>query len=383
MKISAPDIGKPFRRYDGVSISGAAVAELNGSHIIQDQGDDYITVVGILDAVTAQTSPLTVERRMPDMDFLIESENRLWGCRYGTARNGAMVNEIYACALGDFRNWNCFMGLSTDSYAASCGTDGPFTGAITHLGYPLFFKETCVHKVYGNYPANFQIQTTACRGVQRGCHGSLAIVGETLFYKARSGICAFDGALPRDASQALGGESYCNASGGALGSKYYVSMEDARGERHLFVFDTVRAMWHREDDLQAFSFCPWDGELYCIDKGSRNILALLGTGEPAEGEVAWMAQTGELGLSSPDSKYISGITLRLSLEPGAKLDIYARYDQAGEWVHLCHIRGTDLRSFCVPLRPRRCDHMQLRFEGTGMAKLYSWTKTICGGGEGS
>ena len=74
------------------------------------------------------------------MDFVIESGNRLWGCRYGKALNGETVNEIYASKLGDFRNWYCFAGISTDSYTASVGTDGAFTGAVTYMGRPIFFK---------------------------------------------------------------------------------------------------------------------------------------------------------------------------------------------------------------------------------------------------
>ena len=109
--------------------------------MIWGKGDDYIVVIGILDTTQTISNSITIERRMPSMDFVTESENRLWGCRYGTANNGEVVNEIYSSKLGDFKNWNCFMGLSTDSYVASCGTDGQFTGAITHLGYPLFFKE--------------------------------------------------------------------------------------------------------------------------------------------------------------------------------------------------------------------------------------------------
>lgn len=376
VKIASPGIGRAFRRYDGVTISGACVPELNGSHILWETGEDFILVAGILTAAVTQETPVSVERRMPNVDFLLESENRLWGCRYGTARDGAFVNEIYACKLGDFRNWNCFMGLSTDSYAASCGSDGPFTGTVAHLGYPLFFKENCIHKVYGSYPENFQIQTIACRGVQQGCHGSLAIVNETLFYKARSGICAFDGSVPVEVSAALGSESYFGAAGGAHGNKYYVSMADSQGTWHLFVYDTARGLWHREDNLHAAFFCPWAGELYCIDLGSRNILALLGSGEAAEEAVDWMAETGDLGLSLADRQYLSAITLRLSLEPGSRMDIWGQYDRSGEWAHLCHVRGTNLRSIYVPLRPRRCDTMKLRLEGTGGARVYSWTETI-------
>lgn len=382
IKISSPGIGGAFATYDGVTVSGIldeSLQDLNAGMILWDRGDDYIVVAGVLDTAVTQTSAqgnITVQRKMPNLDFVIESENRLWGCRYGTAANGEVVNEIYACKLGDFKNWNCFMGLSTDSYTASCGTDGPFTGAITHLGYPLFFKENCVHKVYGNYPANFQIQTTSCRGVQKGCHGSLAIVNETLFYKSRNGICAYDGSLPVEASYALGSESYGGAVGGANGNKYYVSMQDVNGVWHLFVYDTAKGIWHREDNLHAGAFCSLRGEMYCVDADDRNIITLLGSGTADTESVDWMVETGELGISSPDMKYISRITVRMSLEIGAKADLYAQYDLSGEWILLCTVRGTNLRSFSIPIRPRRCDHMKLRIEGEGAAKIYSITKSI-------
>ena len=382
IKISAAGIGRAFEQYDGVTISGIQdekLKDLNSTMVIWAKGDDFIVVVGILNTVTTQTmdqGAVKVERKMPNMDFLVESGNRLWGCRYGTALNGDVVNEIYACKLGDFRNWNCFMSLSTDSYAASCGTDGQFTGAITHLGYPLFFKENCVHKVYGNYPANFQIQDTACRGVQKGCHGSLAIVNETLFYKSRGGICAFDGSLPTDASYALGNEVYSDAVGGAHGNKYYVSMKDSSDVWHLFVYDTAKGMWHREDNFHASAFCSNKGEMYAIDADNRNIITLFGSGAKYEESVDWELETGELGISSPDMKYISRLTMRMIMEIGAVMDVYAQYDLSDEWIHICNIKGTSLRSFSIPIHPRRCDHMKLRFVGNGDAKIYSWTKTI-------
>ena len=379
IKITATGIGKNFQQYDGVTISGVKsekLQDLNASLVIWDKGDDYIIVVGILDQVTIQTEPITVARQMPIMDYMTESGNRLWGCRYGTALNGEVVNEIYASKLGDFRNWSCFMGLSTDSYAASCGTDGPFTGAVTHLGYPMFWKEGCVHQVYGNFPSNFQIQDTACRGVQEGCHASLAIVNETLFYKSRTGICAFDGSLPQEASYALGRESYSNAVGGAHGNKYYVSMMDTDGGWHLFVYDSLKGMWHKEDDLHALGFCSHKGEMYAIDGDGYNIITMLGSGEEDVKPVSWMAETGELGLSSPDMKYISRLIVRMELEPDTRLDISAQYDMSDEWVHICTIFGTDLRSFSIPIKPRRSDHMKLRLHGIGGAKVYSITKVI-------
>ena len=377
IKISATGIGKPFSVNDGVTIEGVeSLPDLNASMVIWAKGDNYIVVTGILDEVTTQEKSITVARRMPNMDFIIESENRLWGCRYGPALNGEVVNEIYACKLGDFKNWNCFMGISTDSYAASVGTDGQFTGAITHLGYPLFFKENYMHKVYGNYPANYQIQTTACRGVQKGCDRSLSIVNEVLYYKARSGVCAYDGSLPMEISSALGEVSYNNAVAGTLGNKYYISMSDASEGWHLFVYDTLKGMWHREDDTQAVDFCNCRGDLYYIDYADNQIKTVRGTGVTETEPIAWEAVTGIIGTDSPDKKYISRMDVRMSLVVGARASFFCEYDSSGEWEHLFTMDGIKLRSFAVPIRPQRCDHLRLKIIGSGEAKIFSICKTI-------
>ena len=382
IKISSTGIGAAFNQYDGVTISGITaegLQDLNGTMVVWDRADNYIVVVGIIDNVTTQTvadGKITVTRQMPNMDFVVESENRLWGCRYGVATNGEVVNEVYASKLGDFKNWNCFMGISTDSYAASVGTDGQFTGAITMPGYVLFFKENCIHKVYGNYPSNFQIQTTICRGVQRGCERSLAVVNEIIYYKARHAVCAYDGSLPTEISAPLGEKRYNNAVAGAHGNKYYISMEDTEGKYHLFVYDTAKGMWHKEDDLRADCFCSCREELYCIDHNSKKIITMLGSGTKDTGKVSWMAQTGIIGTDMPDMKYISRLIIRMSMEIGAKVRFLVQYDSMGGWEQIGVMSGTSLRSVSVPIKPRRCDHFRLRIEGTGDARIYSITQTV-------
>ena len=310
------------------------------------------------------------------MDFIIESKNRLWGCRYGVSLNGEVVNEIYASKLGDFKNWNVFSGISTDSYAVTVGTDGQFTGAITHMGYPLFFKETCMHKVYGDYPANIRVQDTACRGVQRGCSRSLAIVNEVLYYKSRSAVCAYDGSLPVEMSAALGEEVYGNAVAGALGNKYYISMQDQNEVYHLFVYDTMKGMWHREDNTHALAFCTCRGELYFTTADSPKIMTVTGSGTPAETTVAWRAETGFIGTDSPDKKYISRLDVRMSLDLESTVMFFIQYDSLGGWEPIYTMTGATLRSFSVPIRPKRCDHLRLRIEGVGNAKIFSICKSI-------
>ena len=390
VKISATGIGAQFGQYDGVQLSGIAknsVKDLNGSAIVWAKGDDYIVVVGILDASVTQTAAdgaVKVERSVPDMDFVIESGNRLWGCKYGYA-DGKTVNEIYASKLGDFKNWNCFMGISTDSYAASCGTDGQWTGAITHLGYPLFFKENCLHKVYGTFPSNFQIQTTTCRGVQKGSGGSMAIVNEVLYYKSRGGVCVYDGSLPEEISTAFGGEIYSDAVGGGHRNKYYLSMKDSGGVWHLFTYDTRLGIWHREDNTHAAAWCSCKDEMYYIDASDKKIRTVLGSGTKDTSPISWMAETGTIMALTTSSnyperisnkKFVGRMLIRMSLDAGATMQVYIQYDSSGVWEKLWDMTGKNLRTFSFPVRPNRCDHFRLKLEGTGGAKIYSITKTL-------
>ena len=379
-KIEAEGIGRAFGKNDAVEISGCAfgqdrqIAALNGVKLIEDLGDDYIVVSNMLSNSVEQTEgTVKICRKMPDMDFVTEAENRLWGCKYGLVE-GKPVNEIYACALGDFRNWQRFSGLADDSYAASVGTDGPFTAACSYLGQPIFFKENALHKVYISADGGHRIADSACRGVQPGSHKSLAVVGEKLYYKSNRHICVYEGSLPRSISQALGDVQYENAVGGALGDKYYVSMESAAGQS-LFVFDTQRSLWHREDDMKATAFASLGSELYGLDDKGR-IWAMLGSRGEAEGRLRWRVDTGLMGYETVERKYVGRLILRMKLPHGSGADVYLEYDSDGVWNHAGHIQGGGTGSFSLPLRPRRCDHFRLRLTGYGEIRLYSLSKIL-------
>lgn len=102
-------------------------------------------------------------------------------------RREKQVNEIYSIEARCFKNWNSFAGISSDSYAVSLGSEGAFTGAVNYLGYPTFFRENYIHKIYGSTPSQFQLRTVRAAGVQSGCGDSIADVSGTLFYKSRDG----------------------------------------------------------------------------------------------------------------------------------------------------------------------------------------------------
>ena len=390
-KIQVSGINAQFAEFEGVHISGleyagentvlqAQIAALNTSNTIRGIGTDYIIITGMLNQAYSYTGNIKVERRVPILDHGCELDNRLWGCRYGM-QNGVFVNEIYASALGNPKVWDQYAGIASDSYAVTVGSDGPFTGMISYLGFVLAIKENCIHKIYGSAPP-FEIATTNCRGVQQGSERSLCVVNERLYYKSRTDVCMYDGSLPVGISEVFAGQSYSNARAGALGSRYYISMQDNVGGWHMYVYDSERGIWHREDNTCAMMFAPYKDDLYYIDEDSYFIVSATGKNGELEGDVVWEATSGIIGYEYPDQKYMSRFTLRVKMAEHSHCEIYVQYDSDGEWVKQGDLMGTSTQSFTVPVIPRRCDHMQIRLRGSGDVKIYSLAKILEIGSDG-
>lgn len=386
--ISNGEIPKLFKELDGIKVSGAT-AEVNGDKVIYALGgdettQDYVVVVGIIDsAVTQSEGYVTLERAVPDMDFIIEAQNRLWGCKYGVV-NGETLNEIYCCTLGDFKNWRQYIGISTDSWTASVGSDGPWTGAVNYLGYPMFFKENRIHRVAISSVGAHQITETVCRGVQSGSSKSLQVVNETLFYKSRTDVCVYQGGFPKGISDALGEEKYYEAAAGTIGDRYYISMRDAAGLWNLFVYDIKHGLWMREDDLHCTDFARIGDELYCTTDNA--LWALLGTDGEKERFVSWTAESGMLGYRYPDHKYLSRYLFRIWQPEGSEMTLYVEYDSSGTWERKAKVKfQKDSKgktgSVLVPVRPRRCDHMRIKLVGKGPVRMYNYSRILSMGSD--
>ena len=382
--ISNGEIPGLFSVYDGVTISGAGVDDVNGTKVIYAIGGggtelDYVVVVGLLEQAYEQTEgSVSLKRSVPDMDYVCESQNRLWGCYYGNDGE-KNLNGIYCCALGDFKNWRQYMGLSTDSWTASVGSDGPWTGAVNYLGYPTFFKEDRIHRVSISSVGAHQISETVCRGVQNGSSRSLVVVNETLLYKSRSDVCAYQGGFPVSISGALGEELYTDAAAGAVRDRYYISMKDGMGQSQLFVYDMGRGLWMHEDGFKADAFARVDNELYALS--DKLLYAMLGSSGEEEAFVSWEAETGILYYQYPDKKYVSRFNVRVQMEEGAEMDIYIQYDSSGVWERKGRIKLRGTNTVTVPIRPRRCDHMRIKLVGKGGFRLFSVAKIITFGSD--
>lgn len=367
----------------GETINEADVKQLealNTTNIVYARGDDYIIVAGLLHKQLTLANSLTVELKIPDLDYVCEANNRLWGCSYSTV-DGKLTNEIRACALGDFRNWYKFEGTSMDSYVMSVGSDGPFTGAYSLQGVPLVWKEDYLHKISGTQPSNFTLNTIKCRGVQNGSHRSLAVVGETLYYKARNDVMAYDGAMPYAVGEKLGTIRYHDAVGGAYRDKYYIAMVDENAGSHVYVLDTAKGLWHKEDNARIPFMAGADGDLViAVETDGVTALRTVGNSSAESETIPWNVTFGVFGYAYERAKYLSRFNIRASLEPGSTMKFEIQYDSNGEWVNMGTMRAKSLQTFLLPIIPRRCDHCQVRVSGVGKVSIYSIARVFEEGG---
>lgn len=344
---------------------------LQGAHYLYnliDNGDDSydIVIAGILssDSITAVSTQIDIHKRIPDLDFVVEAGNRLWGCRYSEAD---AINEIYASKLGDATNWEVFQGLSTDSWTASRGTAAPFTGAAVLDGHPLFFREESMEKVFPSSVGAHQIATYTLEGVEQGAANSLCVIEDRLYYKSRQGIMVYAGTVPRRISDALGDMAFRGGSAARHQRKYCLSTTmESTGETVVLVYDLETGDWHIETEGWTGRAVTWRDNLYYVQNGQIYRFG----GSEGSGNVDWYAETDDLSINLPEHKWISYLRLRFKLETDAVCRVMVSYD-AGNWQPKGTLHGTLLHTQELGIWPRRCDHFRLRLEGSGGCEMQS------------
>ena len=365
------DFESLFRVGDAVSIKGCVTHPENNQtlEIREIDGDRlrfYENSFTLGDGADSyqENGEMSISREVPDLVCVCAHNNRLWG---------ADARTIYCGKLGDIFNWHD-MDNGVDCWQWEPGSSGAFTACVSYRGYPVFFKEDMIYKIYGDMPSDFQALDSATLGVAEGGGRSLAVAGETLFYLSRNGVAAYQGGIPALIGQDMGQQRFAAGVAGSDGIKYYISLEDAQGRWRLYVYDTENGLWHIEDDTQAVGFARCDGVLYLLTAEGEllSTSAAAGEGVTAEGPVEWMAEFGDITEENSNKKGISRLQMRIDLEKDASVQVYIQYDSTGLWQPFGEpLRTQNKRSFILPVIPRRCDHYRLKLVGQGQCYIYS------------
>lgn len=368
---SSVDLTVHFKVGDAVTISGCTTNTANNKDVVIKELTATTLKVsenGFV-AVTSEAGKVKVERVVPDLDFICESQNRLWG----------VSNEkqtIYASSLGDPTNFNVFEGLSTDSYALAVGSEGNFTGCIKLSSSVLFWKETKLHKVLGSYPAEYSMYTYEIEGLQAGCHKSMQIINETLLYMGLHGVYAFSGGTPTLMSANFGDHTFTNAVAGNDGDSYYLAVKEGN-KNHLFVYETRSGIWVHEDNIHCTDFARIGKDLYML-QDNGDVLLTVGTEDEAGME--WLAQFTPLYETIQGRKVHSKLQLRVEVPAGSYMIASVRCD-GGPWREAARVVGKT--NDAVPLRiiMERCDKFEFKLAGKGPCAILSILREFSVGSE--
>ena len=357
----------------------------------------------------------TIKRPVPDLDHVIEWNNRLWGV-------SNTDNTVYACKLGDPSNWNYFQGTSMDSYYAEQGTDGIWTGVALYSNHLLFFKQDSICRVYGTSPSNYQITNTEAFGVEQGSRQSVVTINDTVFYKSKIGIMAYHGGTPYCISDGFNCE-FRDVIAGTEKRKYYASIHKKAGGYELMVFDTEKGVWHKEDDVRFRSCATIDNKLYyvaykddllvcseqlpcsewllCGDGSTTGSVGIVNpvTAHEADYNIKWRAVFGPFDEFIEEHKIYSKLALRLKTDFGEDNDITEENDAAivtdegidlvldrtikvyislneGPWELVEIYDPPKTKGDFIPIIPRRCDRYSVMIEGEGKCEIKSLTRRV-------
>jgi len=408
---------------DAVTITGCSQTENNRTPIIREIDGRYLrfyenTFTGT--SPVTENGSVTLKRGCPDLDFLCTNENRVWGCKDDT---------IWCSKMGDPTNWYVFDDISTSSWSVESGTPGKFTGCVSYMGYPCFFKENRVFKVYGSRPKNFEVLSSATLGVLPGAAKTMAVAAETLIYLSRAGFTAYTGGIPSPIGAPLGLTKFVGGVAGSDGIRYYVSAELLDGSRELYVYDAIKRMWFKEDLLNC-QYMAWngsalqlqaltservihtnDGGIILMEEGGddtaepddeeeeaelqeleivHNLKVMKFYGKApqvsatngVEKEPDFLGQVlfGDFDMQTFDSKYPVRLWLRASANTGVKLKVQIKYDNGVYETAAEYEPGPKGQDY-FPVPIRRCEHWSVAIGGRGPWKLWAMEQEYYAGTE--
>lgn len=337
---------------------------------------------------------ITIKTKLYDnLDFIISEGNRLFAC---SSEN----HEIYASKLGDAGIWEQFQGISTDSYAATVGSPGDFTGAAVFNNVPMFFKENCIHKINGSTPSSFNISYDYYDGIKKGCEKSIVRVGNYIIFYSKEGFVFYTGNQPEKIDKNLGDLVFKDVIAGAKEGHYIAQVTDViTEENYILDFDTELGYWYKykigDEGLYFNDMVNVSNDLYLsyLEKyeNIQDNLYLLGYGRHLnsptdiieEYNLNFYVESGAIGKESMLHKYISRLLFKFKLDFGASILIYLKYDFDDEWELVYQNSNTEEKAVItkVPIKPKRHESLRYKIEGTGNVTVYGIEYDLSEGSE--
>lgn len=356
-----------FKAGDAISISGCTSLTENNrstekSVIIRGVEGDTLRFLANTFTAGTEEGEVLLMRDVPDLDYICESNYRLWGVK---------GNTIYGSKYSDPFNFYFFdTGTADASYWIEVGTDGDFTGCIPYSSHICFFKENTLHKLYGSKPSNFQVVTSQVYGVQEGSERSMCIINETLFYKGVGGVYAYTGGVPELVSAKFGQARFLDACAATDGERYYISMR--RGEDWgVYVYDVGRNIWLKEDEMHCVDMAFHDGHVYLL---SADCCLYRIDSALEKADMEWSATFCPFNETVNERKGYSKFHMRMQMAAGSWLTVEIKRNNDTRWCKVYTTHNERARTLSVPVIPARCDSVEIRLSGKGECIIRSFVR---------
>ena len=233
--------GSALMEDDWVELECTTDSSINGGYSVKSIDWENKTIYlpdETLDTL-AGTHHIILKRSCPDMTCICEYGNRVWGSDGKT---------IYSSKQGNPFNFMDYSALADSAYFVDT-IGGDEILACQKLGSACcFFGRKAMHKVIGNYPAEYQLYTYSIDGILDV--DSLKNVNEVIYFQSITGINAYSGGRPQ-VFFPLGPDAkeITDFHAGTDGINYYFSTRKEFPDEFLDHLQEIKEKW--EDSYQG------------------------------------------------------------------------------------------------------------------------------------
>jgi hypothetical protein len=353
--------------YDGVvkgtvTAGSKSIAELEGVICIFPDKKYYnykTNTYGTIGSGSPTDGEAPTTGQCPNMDYICVHNNRIWGIKnqtvYGSKFNDPMTWAQYSVPINEADS--VYFKISSDS--------GSLIGIRPLSQYIVFTTNHALYQMYGSKPSNFDPRRITS---SKGCidNKSMVEIDGALFMLSSEGVSVFQGSAPEVISEKLQ-ETYVSGKAITDGEKYWLSLYNG-SSYSLYCYEN--GLWVMEDNLQVKDFALLDGYIYAL--ASDNKVYKFNSGTET---VQWEAVTDRFTESYMGNKATSKIKVEAELSSGSSVAVYISYD-GGAYTLVDTYSDTGYRYFKTYQIPKDCFYFQVKFVGTGMAKIYSLTRDM-------
>jgi len=366
-------VGLKDRENDGIyTIASASQREIDGQYRISLIFEEDFQNSGSQDASETYIEIYGEGTYTPDMDYICAKDNRLWGC-------SSRMRTIYASALGDPTDFWTFAGDSLDAYQVAVGTAGDFTGCVAMNNTVIFMKQHTIHKMMGDYPAEYALYTYNIDGTSESNGLSALNCNGIIIYVSEHGVATYSGSSSGKLSVELGEGNMTDALASFNGEQYYLTFRDKDDVQKTYIFDTRYNVWIQQDYGDVIGFTHLDDDDYVlINHADTNAIYHIDSGEPLEDD--WQitfkdfyeSASGNWGSTSHiyEKKRYTGITMRIELPEDSWIKVELKCDD-GRWYTAARKAGKTNGAEDFHIVTPRCDRMKMKLSGHGPMTILS------------